>query len=191
MLLFMTEYVDLLNGPIDLDGEYNLAVVRSAGAIILGRKTRGYGTGKLVLPGGKEQFYLGRDGIGLVPGAYGARREVRQETGLTLDWKLFKDYGRLHILTEDDEKNVGIFLADLPGRPELTGSDELDDLAWHVQEDLPYKEMPADYRLWLPHVLTGHVVTVFMETEEDKLHGVQIYTMNEAPGSRLDHTVLS
>lgn len=48
---------ELLDSPAlhDSDRDFSLVVVRHEDALLLGRKTRGFGAGNWVLPGGKDK----------------------------------------------------------------------------------------------------------------------------------------
>jgi hypothetical protein len=63
----MSDLIEIASGPLDSDEVFNLIVVRSVGHVALGRKTRGYGSNRLVLPGGKERYYLRSSGVGILP----------------------------------------------------------------------------------------------------------------------------
>lgn len=181
----MTEWLDLARGPLDADDSFNLAVIRSAGGIVLGRKTRGYGTGRLVLPGGKDHYYISGEGIGIVPGVVDVSREVNEETGLDIDPKLFTQAAMLNVDTEDDIKSVAVYRAHSRQVP-LTDSGEFADLDWYGTSDLPYDKMPEDYAHWLPHVLAGYAVTAFFDTYEEKLLGGTVYRQQQNPLGRLE-----
>jgi len=181
----MIEHLDIARGPLDSDDSYSLAVVRSAGGVALGRKTRGFGIGRLVLPGGKDRYYISGSGIGLVPGTVDVSREVFEETGLDIDPKLFTQAAMLALDTEDDTKTVAVYRAYCRQIP-LKKSSEFSELDWYDEQRLPYDEMPPDYIQWLPHVLAGYAVTTFLETDNDELVGGMIYRQQLEPLNRAE-----
>lgn len=174
-----------MDGPFDSADSFSLVVVRNSGDIVLGRKTRGYGAGKLVLPGGKDRYYLGDDGVALIPGIQDAEREVREELGVAIDPSDLRQLGMLHIATEDDNKDVKIFETHAERFP-LSNSPELTDVRWHPTDRLPYADMPPDYRLWLPTVLADYAVTAFLKTDEDELLGGTVFRQQLHPLGRME-----
>jgi 8-oxo-dGTP diphosphatase len=172
----MAQDIEFLGAPMDSDEEFSLTLVRAQGGLLLGEKTRGFGTGKLVLPGGKDQFYLSASGIGLLPDKFGAVRELGQETGLNLPEAALTNVGNLYVTKYgddyDDERHIKLFEAVLPAQTSTDDTDELIDLSWHPESDLPYDRMPDDYKLWLPHIVGGFTVDAFFEIDEnDKIYG--------------------
>jgi 8-oxo-dGTP pyrophosphatase MutT (NUDIX family) len=169
----MLQHVEFLDGPIDSDESYSLSVIRAAGHIVMGRKTRGFGAGKLALPGGKDQYYLGDARIAEQSPAFCAVREIWQETGLSVPERALRLAGGLTIFDEDSE-DIGVRLhaVDLPKRAPLIGrsqkghsNPDLVDPRWVPESELSYDGMPYDYRLWLPHVLAGYAVNLTLFTE--------------------------
>ncbi len=73
----------------------------------------------------------------------------------------------------------------------LIPSDEFETLSWYPSTDLPYDEMPADYAHWLPHVMDGYNVTVFLETDQDELLGGDVYRSSPNASERLAHFPIS
>lgn len=182
--------VEFLGAPLDSDEMYNLSIVRACGAVALGTKTRGYGEGKRVLPGGKEQFYLSHSGIHLIPGFHGASRELVQEMGLPIPDAGWRQVGNLYILSSDDEKQVQLYEAKLPAKAPLQSSVELADPTWVDESDLHYDEMPDDYRLWLTHVLAGYTINAFLEIDDDEtIYGTILGTRSDGRGSSFALTV--
>jgi 8-oxo-dGTP pyrophosphatase MutT (NUDIX family) len=181
--------VEFLGAPLDSDEVYSLSVVRAEGALILGTKTRGFGMGQEVLPGGKEQFYLGLGGISLIPGFFGANRELRQETGLSVPEHKWRQVGNLYILTEDDERQVQLCEAKLDTKVPLQNSSELQDLSWVDESELPYDDMPDDYPLWLPYILGGYTINAFLEIDESGIYGTILGTREDGQGKAFALTV--
>jgi hypothetical protein len=164
--------IEFLHGPTDSDELYNLAVVTAStelgGMVLLGEKTRGYGAGQLVLPGGKEHYYVGVSGVFLVPGE--VEREVREETKLAVPAGSWTPAGGLVVADEEDVlRQIDVYTVELPELYEVTDSDELQNLAWFPAHDLPYNRMPKDYGMWLRHVLAGYAIFFFLRHESGEL----------------------
>ncbi len=116
--------------------------------VLLIRKKRGLGAGKINGPGGK-----------LEPGETPrqcALREVREE--LCISVLETTACGELRFqFTDDYSIHVHVFISTVyEGEP--TETDEAIPL-WFRREDIPYTEMWADDRIWLPRVLDGAVVS--------------------------------
>lgn len=118
------------------------------GELLLIRKRRGLGAGKLVGPGGKVE-------PGETP-REAARREVREEvrvepTGLERCGEFafhFRDGS-----PDEDSMYVHVFTADgVDGEPETTAEAVPE---WYPATDPPYDEMWVDDRVWVPHMLAG------------------------------------
>jgi 8-oxo-dGTP diphosphatase len=115
--------------------------------VLLIRKKRGLGAGKINAPGGR-----------LEPGETtlaAAVREVQEEIGVTplgIDAR-----GRLRFQFKDGYKlEAHVFVAQ-SYQGTLRETDEATPL-WFPRNAVPYDEMWADDRLWLPEVLAGHSV---------------------------------
>ncbi|MBX2825909.1 MAG: 8-oxo-dGTP diphosphatase [Gammaproteobacteria bacterium] len=124
-----------------------LLFILQHGQVLLIRKKRGLGAGKINGPGGK-----------LDPGEsleQCAIREVSEE--LCVEPLAPEQFGRLRFQFEDDYSiDVAVFIArDFRGTP--TETDEAIPL-WYPVEQIPYDEMWADDRIWLPRVLGGETV---------------------------------
>lgn len=118
-----------------------LFVVRN-GEILLIRKKRGHGAGKINGPGGKMD-------AGETP-RQAALRETREELGIeALD---ARKIGELSFaMTDAPDTFCHVFVAsDFVGEPVET--DEAIPL-WTKVEEIPYEEMWADDRDWLPLLL--------------------------------------
>jgi 8-oxo-dGTP diphosphatase len=177
---FMIEQLGALHGPRDSDESFSLAVIRSAGGVILGRKTRGFGTGKLMLPGGKDRYFVSGNGVGLIPGRVDVAREVREETGLDIDPIEFEQRAVLHVYAPGSTRTITAYQAWAMQEP-LQSTDELTPLEWHNEKTLPYDEMPDDYRHWLPHVLAGYAVTAFFNTTSGGHVGGKVFRQQLEP----------
>ncbi len=121
-----------------------LCFIRSAGRLLLMRKKRGLGAGKINAPGGRIE--VGETAL------EAAVRETQEEVGVTpIDPQCmgalhfdFKDGYALHCL---------VYLAEgLHGDPIET--DEADPF-WVTIDRIPYGEMWSDDRYWLPLLLAG------------------------------------
>jgi 8-oxo-dGTP diphosphatase len=134
-----------------------LFVVRD-GNILLIRKKRGLGAGKINGPGGRIE-----------PGETSldaAVRETREELGIeALSPELRAE---LHFQFVDGHSlHCSVFVAaDLVGEPIETS--EAVPL-WTPLSAIPYEEMWADDTLWLPEVLAGGKVQGFFHFEDDTL----------------------
>jgi 8-oxo-dGTP diphosphatase len=127
-----------------------LCYIRDGGRVLLQHKAEGrFGGGFWNAPGGK-----------IVDGEspeQAAVREVREETGLTV--RDLCNYGTITFYQdgiEGPDIHVHVLVA---GRFEgtLQANDE-GPLEWIAEDGLPYDEMWADDRLWVPHVLAGRRV---------------------------------
>jgi 8-oxo-dGTP diphosphatase len=121
-----------------------LVFVVKDGSVLLIRKKRGLGAGKINAPGGR-----------LEPGETpleAAIRETREEVCITpLD--LTHAGVNLFQFVDGYSIHVHVFLArDYAGEPKET--DEATPL-WAPVEAIPYEEMWEDDRLWIPLVLDG------------------------------------
>lgn len=131
--------------PFDARDVATLLFVIRAGKILLIRKKRGLGAGKINGPGGK-----------LDPGEApldAAVREVREELGVTPTD--VRHRGELRFAFTDGYTLHGhVYSADgCDG--EAVETDEAVPL-WTPLEDIPYGEMWADDVLWLPRMLAGY-----------------------------------
>jgi len=121
-----------------------LVYVVEEGRVLLIRKKRGFGAGKINGPGGKvdegEDVYQA------------AARELLEETGLHAYRLRHAGVLEFRDLDGGPELVVHVFTASASGAPR--GSDEADPF-WSDLEEVPWGEMWADDRLWLPHVLSG------------------------------------
>lgn len=114
--------------------------------ILLIRKKRGLGAGKINGPGGRvdpgESYY------------HCAVREVQEELGVTPT--NVEPVGELCFQSPNFSMYVEVFVADgWIGEP--TDTDEAEPYLTTL-DDIPYDEMWADDRIWLPFVLAGKAV---------------------------------
>lgn len=138
-----------------------LGIVRTKARVLLIRKKRGLGKGKLVAPGGHVEG-------GETPTA-ACVRELQEELHIT---PLFPDSrGVVDFQFRSGlSMRVHVFLAD-----SFEGTEtETEEAApvWCEEASLPYDEMWQDDPLWLPHVLRGsHVYGRFLFDDDAMLYG--------------------
>lgn len=135
-----------------------LVFVVNDNEVLLIRKKRGLGAGKINGPGGK-----------LDPGESVeacARREVLEE--LCIELGELRHGGRLRFQFVDDYSiDVAVFLAsEYSGVP--TETDEAEPL-WFAKSEIPYEQMWADDIIWLPRVLAGESVNGRFIFDEDAM----------------------
>lgn len=132
--------------------------------ILLIRKKRGLGAGKINGPGGKLE-------AGETPRQC-AMREVREEVCISiLD---AEPRGELRFqFTDGYSIHVYVFVSErFEGEPAET--DEALPI-WFKQSEIPYQEMWADDRIWLPRVLDGSVVTGKFIFSNDIMIGHEVH----------------
>lgn len=146
--------------PVD---RANLCFILHDGRILLIRKKRGLGAGKLNGPGGK-----------LEPGEtvlQSAIRETREEIGVTpLDPEL---HGELHFdFTDGYRLHCSVFRADAyEGEPVSTVEA---DPVWHDPKQLPFEEMWSDDRFWLPLLVEGRCFRGFFQFDHDTMLALRV-----------------
>jgi 8-oxo-dGTP diphosphatase len=146
----------------------NLCFIVKQGRILLIRKKRGLGAGKINAPGGK-----------LEPGETAlesALRETREEIGVTpLD---LEERGVLHFqFTDGYSLHCVVFLArDLEGDPYET--DEAYPF-WVSLDAIPYHEMWEDDRHWLPAMLDGKRFTAYFTFDGEAMLSKQVELYEE------------
>jgi 8-oxo-dGTP diphosphatase len=124
--------------------QVTLCFIERAGQVLLIRKLRGIGAGKINGPGGKVED-------GETPLA-AAIRETQEEIGVTPVGPELR--GELYFYFRGGPTlQCLVFLArDFVGTPVRTAEAEP---LWFAADALPYDEMWADDRYWLPLVLAG------------------------------------
>jgi len=124
-----------------------LCFVLQGQRVLLMRKKRGLGRGKINGPGGR-----------LEPGETyhdAAVRETQEELGITP--RRLRDAAHLtFVFTDGYSLDARVFTA-CGYDGEVVETDEGDPMWFHLSE-IPYTEMWADDPLWLPHVLAGRYV---------------------------------
>ncbi|XP_030646774.1 oxidized purine nucleoside triphosphate hydrolase [Chanos chanos] len=120
-----------------------LVLVVQPGRVLLGMKKRGFGAGKWNGFGGKVQ-----------PGEtieQAARRELLEESGLTVDALDLVGNLKFEFIGETELLDVHVFRADsYNGEP--TESDEMKP-QWFDTDKIPFGQMWADDTLWFPLLL--------------------------------------
>jgi len=120
-----------------------LVLVVQPGRVLLGMKKRGFGVGKWNGFGGKVQ-----------PGESieaAARRELLEESGLTVD--VLEKVGNIkfEFVGEEELLDVHVFRADsYNGEP--VESDEMKP-QWFECDKIPFNQMWVDDKLWFPFML--------------------------------------
>ena len=124
-----------------------LMFIRDGGRLLLIRKKRGHGRGRINAPGGKVE--AGESPLRC------AVRETREEVDVRVAEAV--PMAELKFVDQADEQWLGhVFLAsNYEGVPVETA--EATPL-WFPIDAIPYDEMWEDDRLWLPHVLLGRCV---------------------------------
>ena len=116
--------------------------------VLLGMKKTGFGTGKIVGPGGHVE-----------PGetaAQAAVREVREESGIRVEAADLRDLGLVTFrfpARPDWDLSVAVFTAERFSG-EAAESDEIAP-RWYRVSALPWDQMWDDARFWLPRMLAG------------------------------------
>ena len=128
------------------------------GKILLIRKKRGFGAGKINAPGGRIE-----------PGEEPhecAIRETCEEVGLTPAG--VRNHGELHFqFTDGYSLHCTVFVAnDYSG--ELIETDEALPI-WTPLDSIPYEEMWADDIHWLPGVITGGTFRGYFHFDGEKM----------------------
>jgi 8-oxo-dGTP diphosphatase len=119
--------------------------------VLLGRKKRGFGTGKVVGLGGH-----------LLPGESertAAVREVAEESGLSVDPALLRPAGEVLFRfpsRPEWDMHTTVFIVDLAGADPV----ETEEIAphWYPVDALPLDVMWSDAGSWIPGVLAGGVI---------------------------------
>ncbi len=136
-----------------------LLFVVKDGKILLIRKKRGLGAGKVNGPGGRLEDDETPEECAI--------RETQEELLITPLRVRFA--GELFFHAEDDMPKIHGFVytaADYTGTPSET--DEAIPL-WFDLEDIPYHEMWEDDSYWLPEVLKGNIVSAWFTFKEETM----------------------
>lgn len=124
--------------------------------ILLIRKKRGLGEGKLVGPGGKVED-------GETP-REAAVREVQEEVRVSVENPT--KVGEFEfVFEEQSEMFVHVFRAEeFSGTPQET---EEANPGWFDVDEMPYDEMWEDDELWMPSLLSGETFSGWFRFDED------------------------
>jgi 8-oxo-dGTP diphosphatase len=147
------------------------------GRILLIRKKRGLGAGKINGPGGRLE-------PGEAPRA-GAVREVEEELRVTPVGLREVGENRFQFV---DGYSIHVFVFAASGcRGEPEETDEATPV-WVDLDAIPYTEMWEDDRLWLPLVLEGRRFTGRFLFDGDAMldHAVEVFDPSPVPSSRVD-----
>lgn len=127
-----------------------LCYIRDGGRVLLQHKAPGrFGGGLWNAPGGKMTDGESPEQT--------ARREVLEETGLTVDG--LSDHGTITFFVDGTEGPDIIVRVFSSRRFEgVLQANEEGPLEWFADDALPYGEMWEDDRLWVPHVLASRRV---------------------------------
>lgn len=136
----------------------NLCFIVKNGRVLLIRKKRGLGAGKINAPGGK-----------LEPGESAleaAIRETREEIGVTP--LALEDRGVVRFQFMDGYSlHCAVFVArDFEGTPVETAEAVP---MWFAIPEVPYGEMWEDDRHWLPQVLDGAQINGWFEFDGERM----------------------
>ena len=141
----------------------NLCFIVKDGRVLLIRKKRGLGAGKINAPGGKVES--GETAID------SAIRETREEIGVTP--LQLEERGILRFQFKDGYSLLcTVFVAlDLDGIPIETP--EATPI-WYPSGSIPYDEMWEDDRHWLPHCLSGQRFNGWFFFDGDRMLGKRV-----------------
>ncbi len=145
------------------DEEAVLCFVRSNGKILLIKKKRGLGAGKINAPGGRIE-----NGESAVEAAV---RETQEEVGVTPVGPR-KQAELFFVFTNGYSLHGSVFSADtFSGEPEET--DEATPF-WCKLEDIPYERMWEDDGEWLPRMLAGEQIRARFIFDGDRMKSKRI-----------------
>lgn len=139
--------------------ETTVVYLRKDNKVLLGKKLRGFGMGKITAPGGKFEH-------GETP-AECVVRECFEETGVRIT--KFEQVARvvyddLHYKDKVERDLMHVFVAtEWEGEPQ--DSDEL-DLEWYTLRDIPYDKMWSDAKIFLPDILRGKKLEAYFHYNE-------------------------
>ncbi len=136
----------------------NLCFIVKDGRVLLIRKKRGLGAGKINAPGGKLE-----PGEGALDAAV---RETQEEIGVTP--LMLEDRGVVRFqFTDGYSLHCAVFVArDFSGQPIET--DEATPM-WFDVDKVPFHEMWEDDQHWLPHVLAGGSFQGWFEFDGERM----------------------
>lgn len=135
--------------------------------VLLGRKLRGFGQGKIVAPGGKIEP--------LESAQAAARREFLEETGLIVEPEQVHYQAKVCFRFPANPRadmDCAVF-ASQQAHGKMQRTDELEPL-WVLLDALPEEQMWQDSPLWLPRILAGErlCVTVVLNADNETVHQI-------------------
>ncbi|XP_040845994.1 7,8-dihydro-8-oxoguanine triphosphatase [Ochotona curzoniae] len=146
---------------------YTLVMVLQPPRILLGMKKRGFGAGRWNGFGGKVQ-----EGETIEAGA---RRELQEESGLTVD--SLHRVGRItfEFVAMPEQMEVHVFSTDsFQGTPVET--EEMRP-QWFQQDQIPFEDMWPDDKYWLPLLLQGRKFQGHFKFQDQ--HTIVEHTLHE------------
>ncbi len=156
-----------------------LMFVRDAGRVLLIRKKRGLGAGKINAPGGR-----------LEPGETAlqcAIRELEEEVCVRAGPATWAGEHRFQF-RDGYSLHVDVFAAfGFTGTP--TETDEAVPL-WFEERSIPFAEMWEDDRLWIPHLLAGRRFSGRYIFDDDRMVDAAIAVGDAAPAGPVPVGVL-
>lgn len=154
-----------------------IVFVRADSEVLLIRKKRGLGQGKINGPGGRLE-----DGESYVRAAV---RETEEEVGIT-PAGLTRAADLSFVFTDGYSLYVEVFVAAAYGGT-LIETDEADPF-WCATDDIPYPQMWEDDALWLPHVLDGAYVSGRFVFEGDTMRSQTLTVLPLPPAANTAST---
>jgi len=149
-----------------------IVFVRAGSEVLLIRKKRGLGQGKINGPGGRLE-----DGESYIRAAV---RETEEEVGIT-PAELTRTADLSFVFTDGYSLYVEVFVADAYSGT-LIETDEADPF-WCPTDAIPYAQMWADDALWLPHVLDGSYVSGKFVFEGDSMRSQTLAVLPLPPAA--------
>lgn len=141
----------------------NLLFLQRGEEVLLIRKKRGIGAGKINAPGGKIE--AGETA------AEGAIRETQEEVGLSATG--LRQMGELHFqFTDGMALHCSVFHSD-QFSGEAIETDEAIPI-WTEIAKIPYEEMWEDDIHWLPQMLAGQTFRGYFEFDGDRMLSKQL-----------------
>eukprot|EP00037_Helgoeca_nana_P034183 m.420849 g.420849 ORF g.420849 m.420849 type:complete len:175 (-) comp32978_c0_seq1:82-606(-) len=144
---------------------YTLLLLQKDGSVLLGRKKRGFGEGKVNGFGGKVEA-----GETVIEAAV---REMQEESGLTVEDPSLRGILSFDMRGDGNHLEVHVYHAS-QYHGVLTESDEMDPF-WAKEDAIPFQEMWLDDKFWVPTLLQG-----------DHFRGIFTF---QSHNELLDHTV--
>ncbi|AFG37528.1 8-oxo-dGTP diphosphatase [Spirochaeta africana] len=157
-----------------------LCFIRSDEQLLLIRKKRGLGAGKINAPGGKCE-----------PGELPIQTAIREtEEEVCVTPHQLEEYGTLRFIFADGYQLEGrIFIASaFSGDPAAT--DEADPF-WCPVDRIPYDQMWEDDILWLPHVLAGNYIESGFVFDGDQMVMQSVHVCGSPAAHRLETAAAS